>query len=60
MQGGASTQFAAVPLNLVGENDTIDHVITGSWSKKAVAEAGKFCNAHVAAKVCVTSGKLQS
>ena len=53
MQGGASTQFAAVPLNLTQEGDTIDHVVTGSWSKKAVAEAEKFCNVNVAAKVCL-------
>ena len=51
MQGGASTQFAAVPLNLMKEGDTIDHVVTGSWSKKAVQEAEKFCTANVAAKV---------
>lgn len=52
MQGGASTQFSAVPLNLVTPEDTIDHIVTGSWSKKAIAEAEKYCVAHLTAKVC--------
>jgi phosphoserine aminotransferase len=51
MQGGASTQFAAVPLNVTAEGDTIDHVVTGAWSKKATAEAQKYCQVNVAAKV---------
>jgi phosphoserine aminotransferase len=34
MQGGASTQFSAIPLNLLKKEDTIDVVVTGSWSKK--------------------------
>jgi phosphoserine aminotransferase len=34
VQGGATTQFSAIPLNLVGPDDTIDVVVTGSWSKK--------------------------
>lgn len=50
MQGGASTQFAAVPLNLATPEDTIDHIVTGSWSKKAIAECEKFCVAHLSAK----------
>ena len=36
VQGGASTQFSAIPLNLVGADDTMDVVVTGSWSKKCV------------------------
>eukprot|EP01024_Parvocaulis_polyphysoides_P000131 TRINITY_DN10036_c1_g2_i2.p1 TRINITY_DN10036_c1_g2~~TRINITY_DN10036_c1_g2_i2.p1 ORF type:complete len:413 (+),score=85.89 TRINITY_DN10036_c1_g2_i2:73-1311(+) len=50
VQGGASTQFSAVPLNLTAEGDTVDQLITGSWSKKAQAEAEKYCNANIAAK----------
>eukprot|EP01025_Chloroclados_australasicus_P015684 TRINITY_DN1755_c0_g2_i1.p1 TRINITY_DN1755_c0_g2~~TRINITY_DN1755_c0_g2_i1.p1 ORF type:complete len:410 (-),score=62.47 TRINITY_DN1755_c0_g2_i1:416-1645(-) len=50
LQGGASTQFSAVPLNLSAEGDTVDQLITGSWSKKAQAEAEKYCDANVAAK----------
>ena len=54
MQGGASLQFSAIPLNLTAEGDTIDYVVTGSWSKKALAEGEKFCNAKLVAKVCTT------
>ena len=42
MQGGATLQFAAVPLNLLGENQGADYVNTGSWSKKAIAVAEKL------------------
>lgn len=49
LQGGATTQFAAVPLNLVGDAPAADYVLTGSWSKKAFAEAGRFTNARIAA-----------
>jgi phosphoserine aminotransferase len=48
-QGGATLQMAMVPLNLAGPNDTVDYVVTGSWGKKAAAEAKKFCNTNVAA-----------
>jgi len=41
-QGGATLQFAAVPLNLLGPNDFADYVNTGAWSKKAIAEAKKL------------------
>ena len=34
-QGGASQQFAAVPLNLSSEADSADYLVTGQWSKKA-------------------------
>ena len=49
LQGGATLQFAMVPLNLSGEGDTVDYVNTGSWSKKAIAEAGKYCRVNVVA-----------
>ncbi len=42
LQGGATAQFAAVPLNLLGKAEVVDYVNTGSWSKKAIAEAGKY------------------
>jgi phosphoserine aminotransferase len=42
MQGGATLQFAAVPLNLLGDNRSADYINTGSWSKKAIAEAEKL------------------
>ena len=41
-QGGASTQFAAVPLNLAGAGSDFDYVNTGQWSRKAMAEARRF------------------
>ena len=49
LQGGASTQFAAVPLNLLGENGRADYVNTGQWSKKAIAEGRRFGDVNVVA-----------
>lgn len=49
-QGGASTQFASVPLNLTtGQDDVVDHIVTGSWSKKAVKEAEKYAKVNIVA-----------
>ena len=42
LQGGASAQFAAVPLNLVGASDRVAYVDTGIWSQKAIEEARRF------------------
>ena len=42
LQGGASTQFSMVPLNLMNKNNKADFVITGQWSKKAFAEASRY------------------
>lgn len=42
LAGGASTQFAMVPLNLMGPNKTADYVDTGIWSKKAIDEAERY------------------
>ncbi len=42
LQGGGSTQFAMVPLNLGAKNKKADYVITGQWAKKAAQEAEKF------------------
>ena len=41
LQGGASGQFSAVPLNLTKPGQTVDQIVTGAWSKKAAQEAGK-------------------
>lgn len=49
LQGGATTQFAAVPLNLLRGRDRADYVNTGSWSKKAIAEARRYASVNVAA-----------
>ncbi len=48
-QGGASTQFAAVPLNLTGNTRAVDYVNTGQWSKKAIAEAKRYADVNIAA-----------
>ncbi|UOQ83335.1 3-phosphoserine/phosphohydroxythreonine transaminase [Gracilibacillus salinarum] len=48
VQGGASQQFAAVPLNLM-KNGKADFVNTGSWSKKAIKEAKKYLDVNVIA-----------
>lgn len=42
LQGGASSQFAMVPLNLMKKSKKADYVITGQWAKKAAQEASKF------------------
>jgi phosphoserine aminotransferase len=49
LQGGASLQFAMVPMNLMPEGGTADFINTGAWSKKAIKEANKIGTAHVAA-----------
>jgi phosphoserine aminotransferase len=49
VQGGATLQFAMVPLNLSAPGDTVDYVNTGAWSKKAIGEAKRFCNVSVVA-----------
>ena len=42
LQGGASSQFAMVPLNLFNKSKKMDIVVTGQWSKKAAQEAAKY------------------
>ncbi len=49
LQGGASSQFSAVPLNLLGDAGTADYVNTGQWSKKAIKEAKRYCDVNVVA-----------
>lgn len=60
MQGGASAQFAAVPLNLTRQGQTVDQLVTGSWSKKAGEEAGKYSVVNIAAKVGQYIGRICS
>jgi phosphoserine aminotransferase len=52
LQGGASSQFAMVPLNLLRGATDADYIKTGSWSKKAVQEAKRYCT------VAVTEGAV--
>jgi phosphoserine aminotransferase len=49
LQGGATAQFALVPLNLLRGKKSADYINTGQWSKKAITEARKFCAVNVAA-----------
>ena len=49
LQGGASTQFSMVPMNLLGAGMTADYVDTGSWADKAIKEAKKVGAVNVAA-----------
>jgi phosphoserine aminotransferase len=50
LQGGASTQFAAVPMNLLRGKAGADYIVNGAWGKKASKEAGKYGKVNVAAK----------
>ena len=49
LQGGASCQFAMVPLNLFRKSNKADFINTGNWSKKAIAEAKRFGEVNVIA-----------
>ena len=49
VQGGASSQFAMVPINLLNGKKSADYLLTGQWSKKAVAEAKRYCNVNLVA-----------
>ena len=49
LQGGATLQFAQVPMNLLRGKGKADYVLTGEWSKKAIKEAKNYCDVAVAA-----------
>ena len=49
LQGGATLQFAQVPMNLLAGKAKADYVNTGEWSKKAIKEAKQYCDVHIAA-----------
>jgi phosphoserine aminotransferase len=49
LQGGASTQFAMVPMNLLGQGQTADYINAGTWGDKALKEAKLLGNINVAA-----------
>jgi len=49
LQGGATLQFAQVPMNLLRGKGKADYVCTGEWSKKAIKEARAYCDVHIAA-----------
>jgi phosphoserine aminotransferase len=49
LQGGASTQFAAIPLNFMNGSGKADYVVTGQWAKKAAAEASRYGEVNIVA-----------
>jgi phosphoserine aminotransferase len=49
LQGGATLQFAQVPMNLLRGKGKADYILTGEWSKKAVKEAKNYCDVAIAA-----------
>ena len=49
LQGGAATQFAGVPMNLLRGKNKADYIHTGEWAKKAIGEAKKYCTVNLAA-----------
>ena len=48
LQGGATSQFAMVPMNLLRGKQQADYINTGEWSQKAIAEARRFCTVNIA------------
>lgn len=50
LQGGATGQFAAIPMNLSKEGGVADYIINGSWGKKAAKEAEKYIGVNIAGK----------
>ncbi len=49
LQGGATSQFAMAPMNLLRGKTRADYLNTGQWSKKAISEAKRFCQVNVVA-----------
>jgi phosphoserine aminotransferase len=49
LQGGATLQFAQIPMNLLHGKGKADYVLTGEWSKKAIKEAKAYCDVAIAA-----------
>jgi phosphoserine aminotransferase len=55
LQGGATGQFSAIPMNLSPLGSTVDYVNTGAWSKKALGEAKRYCQVNVAADAAASN-----
>lgn len=49
LQGGATTQFSLIPMNLSGKGRTASYVDTGYWSRRAIQEGRKLCDVQIAA-----------
>jgi phosphoserine aminotransferase len=59
LAGGATTHFAMVPLNLMGQKKAADYIDTGIWSKKAIAEAKRYGAASIAAEARKVDGLIE-
>ena len=57
LQGGASLQFSAIPLNLLGKNSKADYIHTGIWSEKALKEAQRYGDINVIEAGTLLDGK---
>ena len=57
LQGGASLQFSAIPLNLLGKNLQADYIHTGIWSEKALKEAKRYGDIHTVEAATLVDGK---
>jgi phosphoserine aminotransferase len=55
MQGGATLQFAAIPLNFTTAESVADYVNTGHWSLKACGEAQRYCRVNIAADAAASN-----
>lgn len=63
LQGGASSQFAMVPMNLLRGKKNADYIVTGQWSSKAAQEAQRYCTVNIAASsesACFTYAPKQN
>ncbi|MHA6203371.1 3-phosphoserine/phosphohydroxythreonine transaminase [Dyella soli] len=49
LQGGATQHFAQIPMNLAGEGDRADYIVTGHWGEKAASEAAPYVKVNLAA-----------
>ena len=49
LQGGATTQFATIPMNILRGKTQVDYVLTGAWGKKAISDAKKYCKVNIVA-----------
>ncbi len=57
LQGGATAQFSAVPLNLAAPGQRVDYVCTGHWSRKAIAEADRLAAVSTVAETISNGGE---
>ena len=56
LQGGATTHFAQIPMNIAAPEQTADYLITGAWGQKAAKEAASLVKVNIAADAAIPSG----